>query len=238
MFEGMSLDDRLTMFKEIVANLETLEVKYDEEDLVLMLLCSLPPSYVTFRDTILYSRDTLTAEDVYDALLSKEKMRYLAGGSGNHAEGLVVGGRNQDKNLGKNMRCRSKSKHDEKTCHYCKNKGHIRADCYALKNRNKAIGAMEKGKQHVNTAEADVVDDEQNGGELLVISDGDTKSSDEWVLDSACTFHMCPNIDWFSTYEEVLRGSVIMGNNAPCKIAGVGTVRIRMFDGVVRTLTV
>ena len=27
-----------------------------------------------------------------------------------------------------------------------------------------------------------------------------------------------------------------MGNNAPCKIAGIGTVKIKMFDGVVRTL--
>ena len=27
-----------------------------------------------------------------------------------------------------------------------------------------------------------------------------------------------------------------MGNNASCKVAGVGIVRIRMFDGVVRTL--
>ena len=28
-----------------------------------------------------------------------------------------------------------------------------------------------------------------------------------------------------------------MGNNAPCKIVGIGTVRIKMFDGVVRTLS-
>ena len=27
-----------------------------------------------------------------------------------------------------------------------------------------------------------------------------------------------------------------MGNNAPRKIVGIGTVRIKMFDGVVRTL--
>ena len=32
------------------------------------------------------------------------------------------------------------------------------------------------------------------------------------------------------------KGVVLMGNNASCKVAGIGTVRIRMFDGVVRTL--
>ena len=32
------------------------------------------------------------------------------------------------------------------------------------------------------------------------------------------------------------KGVVLMGNNASCKVAGIRTVRIRMFDGVVRTL--
>ena len=27
-----------------------------------------------------------------------------------------------------------------------------------------------------------------------------------------------------------------MGNNASCKVAGVGTIKIKMFDGIVRTL--
>ena len=47
---------------------------------------------------------------------------------------------------------------------------------------------------------------------------------------------MCPNRDWVSTYEIVSKGVVVMGNNASCKIVGIGMVRIKMFDGVVRTL--
>ena len=77
MAEGTPLEDHFTTFKEIVADLETLEVKYEDEDLGLMLLCSLSNSYVTFRDTILYSHDTLTLNEVYEALFSKEKMKQL-----------------------------------------------------------------------------------------------------------------------------------------------------------------
>ena len=58
----MSVIDHIATFKEIIANLETVEVKYDEEDLWLILLCSMPSSYTNFRDTILYSRDTFTLE--------------------------------------------------------------------------------------------------------------------------------------------------------------------------------
>lgn len=48
MMEGGSLQDHLAMFKEIVADLETLKVKYDEEDPALILLCFLPSSFRRF----------------------------------------------------------------------------------------------------------------------------------------------------------------------------------------------
>ena len=92
MIEGMSLEDHLTTFKEIVSDLENMEVKYDEVDLGLILLCSLPSSYATFRDTILYSRDTRTLEEVFDALFFKEKMKQLMVGSEAQVEGLVIQG--------------------------------------------------------------------------------------------------------------------------------------------------
>ena len=67
--------DHLSQFKEIIADLESMEVKYGEEDLSLILLSSLPCSYSNFRDTILYSRDTLTLNEVYEALHAKKKMK-------------------------------------------------------------------------------------------------------------------------------------------------------------------
>lgn len=70
--------------------METLEVKYDEEDLALMLLYSLPPLFMTLRNTIIYSQDTLILNEVFDILLFKEKMMHLASGSESQVEGLVV----------------------------------------------------------------------------------------------------------------------------------------------------
>ena len=46
---------------------------------------------------------------------------------------------------------------------------------------------------------------------------------------------MCPNRDWFHTYEGVDQGSVLMGNDSTCFIKRQGMVRIRMFNGVIRT---
>jgi hypothetical protein len=66
--EGGSVSTHLLVFKEIVANLQSMRVKYEDEDLGLILLCSLPSSFANFGDTILYSRDTLIVNEVYEAL--------------------------------------------------------------------------------------------------------------------------------------------------------------------------
>ena len=45
---------------------------------------------------------------------------------------------------------------------------------------------------------------------------------------------MCSHRNWFISYQSVDEGVVFMGNDIPCK---VGSIRIRMFDGIVRELT-
>jgi hypothetical protein len=47
---------------------------------------------------------------------------------------------------------------------------------------------------------------------------------------------LMPNRNWFDTYRSVNSSIVTMGNGAHCKIIGIGNIRIKMFDGVIRTL--
>ena len=72
MVEGTSLEDHLTMFKDIITDLESMELKVEDEDLALILLCSLTSSYRNFVETLLYSREKISLEEVYEALYSKE----------------------------------------------------------------------------------------------------------------------------------------------------------------------
>jgi len=48
---------------------------------------------------------------------------------------------------------------------------------------------------------------------------------------------MCPSSDLFSTYDSVAGGVVQLGNNVTCNVIGKCTIRVRMHDDVVRTLT-
>jgi len=43
--------------------------------------------------------------------------------------------------------------------------------------------------------------------------------------------------NWFSTYQSIDDDVVFMGNDISCKIVGIGSIRVKMYDGIVRTLT-
>jgi hypothetical protein len=107
---------------QVMSHISSMEVKYDDEDLGLLLLCSLPNSYANFCDTILLSRDELSLAEVYEALQSRKKMKGMVqsdGSSSSKGEALHVRGifelrssndsNNRDKSY--DGRGRSKSKH-------------------------------------------------------------------------------------------------------------------------------
>ena len=51
-----------------------------------------------------------------------------------------------------------------------------------------------------------------------------------WVLDSGCSYHICPRKEYFETLELKEGGVVRLGNNKACKIQCMGTIRLKMFD--------
>ncbi|KAG8479075.1 hypothetical protein CXB51_029907 [Gossypium anomalum] len=242
--EGASVHKHLTVF---LSKLEGMEVQYDREDLWLILLYLLPLSYSTFRDTILYSCKSLTIDEVYDSLTSYDKMKHIVVKIDSQGEGLIVRerqdrnadddhGRTQERNSRGKSKGRLKYSNRGKTCNFCKKKGHIKSECYKLQNKIKREAANQKGKQPENFGKANVVED-YSDDKLLVASVNNSKVSEEWIIDSGCTFHMSPNWDWLTTYETVSECVILMGNNVSCKITGVGTIKVKMFDGVVRTLS-
>jgi len=51
-----------------------------------------------------------------------------------------------------------------------------------------------------------------------------------WVLNSGCSYHICPRKKYFETLELKEGGVVRLGNNKACKIQGMGTIHLKMFD--------
>jgi hypothetical protein len=59
----MPLCDHLDDFNRIILDLKNIDVKVDDEDQALILLCSLPDLFNNFVNSMLYSRDTISLAD-------------------------------------------------------------------------------------------------------------------------------------------------------------------------------
>ncbi|KAH9681558.1 CCHC-type domain-containing protein [Citrus sinensis] len=219
--------------KKSLAHRLFLKKRFDE-DKAFFLLSSLPKSYEGFVDTMLYGRTTLTLEDVKASLSSKEiqKNNRLETSNG---EGLIARSeknrdqknKNQGKGHGKNQETADKKKKKRK-CFYCRKEGHYIRDCFEKKK---------KESQEKSGDAAVAVDDGSDGyqnADLLAASNSNTKG--QWVIDSGCSFHLCPDKTLFYKYEAVDGGRVLIGNNNVCNIVGIGSVKIKMFYGTIRSL--
>lgn len=241
MIEGSDLIQHINTFNQIISDLLRIEVTFNEEDQALMLLCSLPSSMENLVTTLLWGKETLELEEVTAALLAYNQRRQQT--EGISGEGLVAKGRKDRGRKSERGRtgARWKSKSRGRTpepkefkCYKCHETGHFKKDCpYRKKNGGKGTWNKTGPSKFANIVEESSDDCD---GDMLSVSANAEHVTDSWILDSACSFHMSPNREWFDTYMSVNCGTVLMGNDATCNVIGIGTMKIKMFDGVVRTL--
>ena len=91
-----------------------------------------------------------------------------------------------------------------------------------------------QGNQKSQNGDADVAVEGYDSTDVMCVSD--VKIKPKWVLDSGCSFHMCPEKNWFCSYEECNGGQVLLGDNKACKVVGIGVVELRLVDGTIGTL--
>jgi len=218
MHEGTTVNDHLDSFNKIIMDLKNIDIDVDDEDQALILLCSLPVSFDSFVNSMLYGNDTLSLADVKASLNSKE-LRSKLNGEGNDVQGVGLYGGGVKAGSSKGGR----KKKGPLKCYLCGDVGHFKSQC----PRRRDMG--EQG----DNGRAGVAMD----GDVLTVLAQPTRSDDGWVLDSGCSFHACPHRGWFTSYDSTRGGTVLMGNGTSSKIVGVGTVRIKLKSGAVKTLT-
>ncbi|VFQ73127.1 unnamed protein product [Cuscuta campestris] len=186
MAEEANFNRHLDEFNKITTELESIDVKIEEEDKAMLLLASLPSSFDNIVTTLLFGKETLKFDEAVAALLMNETRR---GGNrvSNDGQALVAKGAGRERGQSKerggaSQRFKSSSKSFR--CYYCDEEGHFKRDCPKRRKEKK------DGKTPVTA-----------------VAESSNQESEE---------------DLFL---------------ATTKSLGVGTVQVRMFDGVVRTLT-
>jgi len=229
MVDNLSIDQNTDEFLRIVAELGSLHIQVGEEVQAIMILNSLPPSYIQLKHTLKYGNKTLSVQDVVSSAkslereLSEQKETIRAPGS--TALYTVERGRSHTKNTqgqGKGHgRSNSKSR---LTCLFCKKEGHVKKDCYARKRKLENEGKGEVG----------VITEKLVYSEALSMYDQEAK--DKWVIDSGCTYHMTSRMDWFSEFNENETTMILLGDDHTVKLKESGSVKVNTRSGSIRVL--
>lgn len=238
MAESTSVTDHVNTLNTLFSQLTTLGHKIEEIERAEILLQSLPDTYdqliINLTNNIL--SDYLVFDDIAAAVLEEEnrrKNREDRQASSQQAEALMVTrGRSTERgSSGSQNRGRSKSRSRKNIkCYNCGKKGHFKKDCW---NKKKS------GDPESPNAQGNVASFSENAEVLFSEATTDESKKqfmDVWLLDSGATWHMTSRREWFHKYESIPGGAVRMGNDHALKIVGIGTIKIKMFDGTVRTI--
>ena len=109
-------------------------------------------------------------------------------------------------------------------CYHCGKEGHIKKYCYDFIRKQKQWENITTNANNSNCL-----------AEVLTISD--LSVDNEWIMDSGCSFHMCPNIDWFQNFNNKETGTIYMGNNHSCSVKGICNISLKLHDNKTRILT-
>nr|KYP69065.1 Retrovirus-related Pol polyprotein from transposon TNT 1-94 [Cajanus cajan] len=185
MKESTPLKEHLDEFNSILMELRDIDVKIEDEDSAMILLASLPPSYESFVNSLSVGKDFITLEEVKSSLHLRD-LRHKASASIEEPNGIGLVVTNLSKNSKKKKdkgKKKSKGNHinPKDICNYCKEPGHWKND-YPKKKIQKPIVATVQDS--TTSSENELV---------LSIVDNHQQSADKWVLDSGCSYHMCPN---------------------------------------------
>jgi len=117
MAEGTSISDHIAEFTSILNDLGRLDVKVEDEDQALLLSCSSPTQYKSFRDMVIYGREKISLEDVKVNLQAKFHLdtEMTSVDKGSQDVGLVAELESSKDKTPMGNRSRSKSKHKNLT---------------------------------------------------------------------------------------------------------------------------
>ena len=189
MTEEKTMSDQIDDFNKIIDDLENINIMMEDEDQALILLNAMPKTYEHFKDAMLYGREqTITLEEVQSVIRAKEHQRRIEVKEETIGEGLVVKEKRSFKSR-KAYKGFQKNKNEvaqngvKLKCFHCHKEGHFKKNC---PDRKKKFQENTKDVNDSSTTAQGFVT-----AEVLSITDEDP--SQEWILDSGCTYHMSPN---------------------------------------------
>lgn len=238
MKKGATPTEHIDSFNKLLTELVNYDEVISDEEKATCLVNFLSEKYESIIKSLIHGKDKPTYDEIVTALRSEEfrKMDRDDISREDSGDTLLVRGRKPDrkKNVGQH---RDKSRGHSKVkgnlakdeCVWCHEKGHWAKDCPKVKEWDK------KSKSAANVVQSNKDVGGESDFSLVTVPSILWAKDDEWVLDSGATFHVTPNREWFSSFIK-FEGEVLMGNHHSCSIVGIGNIRLKLHDGMIREL--
>jgi hypothetical protein len=118
MKEGTKVADHLNTFNTLIVQLTSMEVKFEDEDKAITLLCSLPESWENLVTSISFSSTKVLYYDSVVGALLAEEMRRKSSKETSTSEEMLVRGRTKEQNEISLSRSKSRHKKGNAKCWY------------------------------------------------------------------------------------------------------------------------
>ncbi|GKU93138.1 hypothetical protein SLEP1_g6763 [Rubroshorea leprosula] len=205
--EGKNVFDHLNNFQQILNELVTMKLAIDDE---------------LVKDSIL-SEESRRKEQGIMSFESKALVTKYRGKSKQRFTRKDNDRQSQERYSKGKSKGRSKSK-SRVICYTCGKQGHYQKDYWHNKDKNIKKMADTHGEKEAKENTTAITSDD----EVYLLCENDSidvaHHDSTWVVDTAASYHVTPNKDWFSSYKEGDFGYLKMGNRFEAKIVGVGDV--------------
>ena len=193
-----SMDENIDEFTKMTLMLKGTDQALDDSTEAMILLNSLPVEYQVVKNALQYTGIVPKLDLIISGVKARELELNSNRKSGNN---LYVKGRTEKKkgfnDSDYSGSSSSKNKKKDKTgkqkprwkCYHCGKEGHIKKYCYDYIRKQKQEGSASVAAENKNACLS----------EVLTVSSSNV--CDEWVLDSGCSFHMCPDRNMFTNFD-------------------------------------
>jgi hypothetical protein len=150
MKEGTKIVDHLNVFNTLICQLSSMEVKYEDEDKAIKLLCSFPEYWDHLVTSMWFNSENAIDYDIVVGALLFEEMRKTSKETST-TKAMVVKGRSTER--GKKQRGTSRSKSKGKTSKqkfwFCGKSGHLKKDSWKRQNASKEDSRKETNEANL-----------------------------------------------------------------------------------------
>jgi hypothetical protein len=212
------MESHLFGMEKIFDQLADLGMDLEEVFRVAIILASLPDSYDTLV-TALEARDEkdLTLSYVKSKLLDESSKNLQDSDSVQEKAFKIQGSRDQSKII----------------CNYCKKEGHIKRNCFKLKNKTSSEENNQQNSRDQDNQKANFA----TSGKSFCFASLNENCKDLWFVDSGASAHMCGNMKFFKTF--VSRNvPVHLADGNAIQSTGIGSGYLNTIDSSGKEITI